>query len=249
MRRISFFILLSGLFIFISSILLLIWWPVKATLVEISNSWITVIMIYIILIFFLYERPLYHLYDDFIIKGKLKRNISNQVNQEILFNMISDEDFNEFISCHDAEWENLISQQERQEVCPVNFIDKVSTYIFELNKKRITLSFLLADNYLVIKAKYILFWFYKFTDVSIDIFHQVWEEKVKDFKERDAILRALMNLEFLKKDNNNFMITQLGKNYVNYLKKLDDRIINNQDISANKKEISEDETVTNKLGI
>lgn len=221
MRRISFFVILFGIFLIISSILLLIWWPTKATLVEITNSWVAVIMVYIILVIFLYEKPLYQLFNEFINNKKPAKHLSQQTSQKELFKAISDDDFTTLAYYyHNSKWEDLINKENNQEES-VEFINEAGEYIRELHKKRMKWCFLFSDIYLVLQAKYVLFWFYKFKNVNLQSFHQVWEEKVSDFNERDAILQALLNLEFLKKDDNKILLTELGIAYVNYLKKLD----------------------------
>ena len=221
MRRISFFILLSGLFLVIGSILLLVWWPVKATLVDISNSWVAIIMVYIVLVIFLYEKPLYRLYDDFINKQNQLQQYSKQSKQEAILGIISDDDFHELFHYHDSRWENIISAQKNQDVYSDEFLDEISNYFQSINEKRIKWCFLFANNYLSLQAKYILFWFCKFGHVSLDNFHRVWEEKIAEISEREAIIQVLQQLEFIKTDEERLLITHLGIAYTNYLKQLD----------------------------
>jgi len=228
MRRISFFIILSVLFLIISSILLLIWWPVKATLVEITNSWVAVIMIYLILIIFLYEKPLYALYNELIDFKNPARYHSQQLNQKELFEFISDDNFTTLVTYRDPKWESILEKENKQDIYPVKLIDEATEYIRELQVKRVKWCFLFADIYLVIQAKYILFWFYKFKNVNLDNFYHVWEEKISDFTEQEVLLKALLNLEFLKVNEGVVSITELGSTYVNYLKKLDKQIDNHE---------------------
>ncbi|MCK5768199.1 MAG: hypothetical protein KAH35_07500 [Candidatus Atribacteria bacterium] len=228
MKRISFFVILSVLFLIISSMLLLIWWPVKATLVEITNSWVAVIMIYLILIVFLYEKPLYELYNELIDFKNPARYHSQQLNQKELFEFISDDNFATLVTYRDPKWESILEKENKQDIYPVKLIDEAIEYIRELQVKRVKWCFLFADIYLVIQAKYILFWFYKFKNVNLDNFNHVWEEKISDFTEQEILLKALLNLEFLKVNEGDISITELGSTYVNYLKKLDKQIDNDE---------------------
>jgi len=228
MRRISFFIILFVLFFIISSMLLLIWWPVKATLVEITNSWVAVIMVYLILIVFLYEKPLYELYDEFIDFENPVKHHSQQSNKKEIFKYISDDNFTTPVTYRDPKWESILEKESKQDIYPGRLIDEATEYIQELQVKRVKWCFLFADTYLVIQAKYILFWFYKFKNVNLDNFHHVWEEKISDFTEQEALLEALLNLEFLKENESVVSITELGSAYVNYLKKLDKQIDNHE---------------------
>ena len=249
MRRISFFVILFGIFLIISSILLLIWWPVKATLVEITNSWVAVIMVYIILVIFLYEKPLYQLFIEYINNKKPAKHLSQQTSQKELFKAISNDNFTSLAYYYrDSKWEDLINKENNQEE-PLKLIDEAGEYIRELHKKRMKWCFLFSDIYLVLQAKYVLFWFYKFKNTNLQSFHQVWEEEVPDFNERDAILQALLNLEFLKKDDNKILLTELGIAYVNYLKKLDHQVNNDKDKSPLEEEEKNEEEQTEIIDI
>jgi membrane protein YdbS with pleckstrin-like domain len=59
MHRITFAVVLFILLIVIASILLLVWWPVKPSLAEITNSWVALIMVYLVLSILLFEKPIY----------------------------------------------------------------------------------------------------------------------------------------------------------------------------------------------
>jgi len=241
MRRISFFAILSVLFLIISSMLLLVWWPLKATLVEITNSWVAVIMIYLILIIFLYEKPLYKLYNELVDFISPIKHHSQQSNQKEFFGLISDNDFAALVNYHDPKWENILEKENNQDIYSVKLINEVNEYIQELQIKSVKWSFLFADNYLVVQAKYILFWFYKFKNVNLDNFHRVWEEKISDLIERETILKTLLNLEFLKENESGISITELGSTYVNYLKKLDQQMNNNKSTVDSEEDKNEEE--------
>jgi len=221
MRRISFYIVLSMLFLFLSSIFLVIWWPVKATLSEITNSWVAVIMVYLFLIIFLYEKPLYVLFNEFINFRNPAKHHSQQVNKKEFLGFFSDNNFISSLNYRNPEWVNILDKINSENGYSAKLNNEINEYMQELQTKRIKWCFLFADIYLVVQAKYILFWFYKFKKVSFDCFHNVWIEKISDFSERDAILKALLNLEFLEEDENNVFITELGMTYVDYLKKID----------------------------
>jgi len=240
MRRISFFAVLSVLFLIISSIFLLIWWPVKATLIEITNSWVAVIMIYLILIIFLYEKPLYKLFNEFLDFISPEKNHPKQSDQKEVFGFISDDNFSKLINYHDPKWEDILEKENNHESPSVKLIEEANIYIREFQVKSVKWFFLFADNYLVIQAKYILFWFYKFKNVDVDNFHHIWEEKISDFVEREAILKALLDLEFLEKGESDISITELGVTYVNYLKKLDQQINNDKNIMVSEENENEE---------
>lgn len=189
MRRIIFIAILFIILFIITSILLLIWWPVKVSLAEITNSWVALIMIYLVLIVFLFEKPIYKFYNEFIDIKKSGRHDSQQSKQTEIFGPISDSNLSELVSYYE----------------------------------NIKWRFLYANNYLVLYAKYVLFWFYKSKSVKREGFDKVWQSKIIDPKERDAILNALLSVEFIRVEDDNLFITELGSAYVNYLKELDKR--------------------------
>lgn len=239
MRKISFFIVLSVSFLVITSILLLIWWPVKATLAEITNSWVSLIMIYLILVVFLYEKPLYKFYNEFMnIKGS-GRHDPKQLKQKEILDSIIDYNYSELVSYRNPEWDNILERERQEDVNSAIFRDEVTKYVRKLQEKNIKWCFLYADTYLALQAKYILFWFYKFKTVSRENFCDIWQDKISDSNERDAILNALLDLEFIREEEDGLFITELGLTYVNYLKELDKEIDNHEETIISAKNQSE----------
>ena len=223
MRRIIFIAILFIILFIITSILLLIWWPVKVSLAEITNSWVALIMIYLVLIVFLFEKPIYKFYNEFIDIKKSGRHDSQQSKQTEIFGLISDSNLSELVSYYDPEWNNIL-KRENQEIASLVLEDKeIVKYIQKLQDENIKWRFLYANNYLVLYAKYVLFWFYKSKSVKREGFDKVWQSKIIDSKERDAILNALLSVEFIRVEDDNLFITELGSAYVNYLKELDKR--------------------------
>jgi len=85
MQRITFAVVLFILLIVIASILLLIWWPVKPSLAEITNSWVSLIMVYLVLSILLFEKPIYKFFEEFITdKKSLKKYYKNSRQEKYL---------------------------------------------------------------------------------------------------------------------------------------------------------------------
>jgi len=96
-----------------------------------------------------------------------------------------------------------------------------------LQKENIRWRFLYADTYLVLYAKYVLFWLHKSKSVNREEFDNIWQPKISDPEEREAILDALFDLEFIRREEeegDTFSISELGSAYVNYLKEMDRQI-------------------------
>ncbi len=220
-HRITFMVILFVLLIVIACVLLLIWWPTKASLVEITNSWVALIMVYLLLIIFLFEKPIYKFYTEFINVKKPERRDTQQSKQKEILEPISDSNFSELVSYRDPEWDNILKIENQETTSPVLEDEEIVKYIQKLQNENIKWRFLYANDYLVLYAKYVLFWLFKLKLIKREDFDKVWQPKIPDCKERDVILNALLNLEFIRIEDDNLFITELGSAYVNYLKELD----------------------------
>ena len=226
MRRIIFIAVLSGLFLMIGGILLLIWWPVKPSLAEITDSWVALMMVYLFLIIFLYEKTIYKFFNEFIITKNLGRHDSQQSRQkQLLFSeSISNFNISSLISNYNSNWESILKKESQDTDSKILTEEREAKYIRKLQEENIKWRFLYADSYLVLYAKYVLFWLYKSKLVNREEFDDIWKSKISNSKEREAILNALLDLEFVWEEEDTLSITELGSAYVNYLKEVDKQI-------------------------
>jgi hypothetical protein len=226
MRRIIFIAILSGLFLMIGGILLLIWWPVKPSLAEITDSWVALIMMYLFLIIFLYEKTIYKFFNEFIITKKSGRHDSQQSRQkQLLFSeSISNFNISSLISNYNSNWESILKKESQDTDSKILTEEREAKYIRKLQEENIKWRFLYADSYLVLYAKYVLFWLYKSKSVNREEFDDIWKSKIPDSKEREAILNALFDLEFIKEEGGILTITEFGSAYIDYLKEIDKQI-------------------------
>jgi hypothetical protein len=180
MHRITFVVVLFILLIVIVSILLLIWWPTKPSLAEITNSWVALIMVYLVLSILLFAKPIYKFFEEFISAKKSEQHDSQKSRQEQFLGLISDINVGDLASYYDSKQDNI------------------------LNKERL----------------------HKSKSVNREEFDNIWQPKISDPEEREAIQDALLDLEFIREEEGDtFSITRLGSAYVNYLKEMDKQII------------------------
>ena len=226
MRRIIFITILSGLFLMITCIFLLIWWPVKPSLAEITDSWVALIMVYLFLIIFLYEKTIYKFFNEFIITKKSGRHDSQQSRQkQLLFSeSISNFNISSLISNYNSNWESILKKESQDTDSKILTEEREAKYIRKLQEENIKWRFLYADSYLVLYAKYVLFWLYKSKSVNREEFDNIWKSKITDPEEREAILNALFDLEFIKEEGGILTITEFGSAYIDYLKEVDKQI-------------------------
>jgi len=225
MHRIAFAVVLFILLIVIASILLLIWWPAKPSLAEITNSWVALIIVYLVLSILLFDKPIYKFFEEFITAKKLGQHDSQQSRQEKFLGLVSDINIGDLASYYDSQRNNLLNKEIQDTDSAVLREEEMVKYIRKLQKENIRWRFLYADTYLVLYAKYVLFWLHKSKLVNREEFDNIWQSKISDPEEREAILDALLDLEFIREEEGDtFSITELGSAYVNYLKEIDKQI-------------------------
>ncbi len=222
MQRIIFAVVLFILLIVIASILLLIWWPVKPSLAEITNSWAVLIMVYLVLSILLFEKPIYKFFEEFITAKKSGQPDSQQSRQEQFFGLISDINIGDLDSYYDSKQDNILNKEIQDTDSVVLREEEMTKYIRKLQKENIRWRFLYADTYLVLFAKHVLCWLHKSKSVNREEFDNIWLSKISAPEEREAILDALLDLEFIREEEGDTLsITELGSVYVNYLKEMD----------------------------
>jgi len=227
MHRIAFTVVLFILLIVIASILLLIWWPVKPSLAEITNSWVALIMVYLVLSILLFEKPIYKFFEEFITAKKSGQHDSQQSRQEQFLGSVPDINIGDLASYYDSRRDNISNKEIQDTDSVVLREEEMVKHIRKLQKENIRWRFLYADTYLVLYAKYVLFWLHKSKSVNREEFDNIWQPKISDPEEREAILDALFDLEFIRREEegeDTFSITELGSAYVNYLKEMDKQI-------------------------
>jgi len=225
MQRIIFVVVLFISLIVIASILLLIWWPTKPSLAEITNSWVALIMVYLVLSILLFEKPIYKFFEEFISAKKSEQHDSQQSRQEQFLGSVSDINIGDLTHYYDSRQDNILNKEIQDTDSVVLKEEELVKYIRKLQKENIKWRFFYADTYLVLYAKYVLFWLHKSKSVNREEFDKIWQPKISDPEEREAILDALLDSEFIREEEGDtFSITELGSAYVNYLKEIDRQI-------------------------
>ena len=221
-QRIIFAVVLFILLIVIASILLLIWWPEKPSLAEITNSWVALIMVYLVLTIALFEKPIYKFFEEFYTAKKSGQHDSQLSKQEQFLGSVSDIHIGDLTPSYDFNRDNILNKEIQDTDSVVLREEEMAKHIRKLQEENIKWRFLYADTYLVLYAKYVLFWLHKSKSVSREEYDNIWQPKISDPEEREAILDALLDLEFIREEEGDtFSITELGSAYVKYLKEMD----------------------------
>ncbi|MBA7532657.1 hypothetical protein ES705_24887 [subsurface metagenome] len=165
-QRIAFAVVLFILLIVIASIFLLIWWPVKPSLAEITNSWAALIIVYLVLSILLFEKPIYKFFEEFITAKKSVQHDSQQSRQEQFLGLITDINIGDLASYYDSKVDNILKKEIQDTDSLVLREEEMAKYIRKLQKENIRWRFLYADTHLVLFAKYVLFWLHKSKSVK-----------------------------------------------------------------------------------
>jgi len=222
--RIIFVVVLFILLAVIASILLLVWWPVKPSLAEITNSWVALIIVYLVLSIVLFDKPIYKFFEEFISTKKSERSDSKQSKQEQFLGLVSDINIGNLASYYDSKRDNILNKEIQDTDSVVLREEEMAKHIRRLQEENIKWRFLYANTYLVLYAKYVLFWLHKSKSVNREEFDNIWQPKISDPEEREAILDALIDLEFIREEEDTLTVSELGSAYVNYLKEMDKQI-------------------------
>jgi hypothetical protein len=222
--RIIFAVVLFILLIVITSILLLVWWPAKPSLAEITNSWVALIIVYLVLSIVLFDKPIYKFFEEFISTKKSERSDSKQSKQEQFLGLVSDINIGNLASYYDSKRDNILNKEIQDTDSVVLREEEMAKHIRRLQEENIKWRFLYANTYLVLYAKYVLFWLHKSKSVNREEFDNIWQPKISDPEEREAILDALIDLEFIREEEDTLTVSELGSAYVNYLKEVDKQI-------------------------
>ena len=225
MPRIIFAVVLFILLVVITSILLLVWWPVKPSLAEITNSWVALIMVYLVLSIVLFDKPIYKFFEEFIAAKKSGRSDSQQSRQGQFLGSVPDIDIGDLTHYYDSKRDNILNREIKDTDSSALREEEMAKYVRRLQEENIKWRFLYADTYLVLYAKYVLFWFYKSKSAKREEFDNIWQSKISDPEERETIVNALLNLGFIREEEEDTLtVSELGSAYVNYLKEMDKQI-------------------------
>jgi len=179
--------------------------------------------VYLVLSILLFDKPIYKFFEEFITAKKLGQHDSQQSRQEKFLGLVSDINTGDLTHYYDSRQDNILNKEIQDADSALLREEEMAKRIRKLQKENIRWRFFFADAYLVLYAKYVLFWLHKSKSVSREEFDNIWQSKISDHTEREAILYALLDLEFIRRgeEGDTFSITELGSAYVNYLKEMD----------------------------
>ncbi|MEC0329159.1 hypothetical protein NYE69_17915 [Paenibacillus sp. FSL R5-0527] len=208
------------------------WLPKAQPWIEVTKiglSWQVLLIVFLSSIIYLFEEPMrVFLYK---IKGIQTDKLKIDTQQEQDINSIPVDTVNKFMLHRDSEWQRSFDEvaaiaqsviNEKEEIA-----EELSTYIKNLQEKinvveyeRIKWQFKYADRYLVGRTKLILKIISLSSSITPDIVWQNYEKILNTIEERDAVFNALIEMNFIEQQLNEYYVTQSGELYIGFLEEV-----------------------------
>lgn len=201
----------------IALVISIIWWPVDAGFVRLTNSWIGLLFICSLCAIFLFQEEIYHFADQHIKNIFFYSNEPLQKYKNLPDIMQDDQRFQEMISGTVMAWiEKVNLEKEEKKIHEEGFSLDIELYK-KTKKDNIKWLFLFADCFLVQQSKDFLYKIYEKHYLTESIFQEMINEMNIDESESEAILGILKYLNFIKRQEEEIIITETGSAYCAYL--------------------------------
>ncbi len=217
MRKIILTVLPYSILFLITLLMSIIWWPIDGGWVQLTNSWVALFFICSFCAIFLFQEEIYHFLDQhiknifFVPGGPLQKNRGLPE----LFK--DDQKFQEMISGTVMAWMEKVSIEKEEKRLHEDDISQAIEQYKKTKKENIKWLFLFADYFLVQQSKDILFAIYERHYITDQMFHEMADEIILDETESEAILEILRHLKFIKRQEDEIIITETGSAYCTYL--------------------------------
>ena len=224
MRKILLTILPYGILCLITSIIVLIFWPMgQVGLVELTNSWIALFFICIFCAIFLFQEDIYHFLDQNIKNNFLMSSVSLQKHRPIPEIFKDDQKFQEIISGTVMGWMDKLNIEKEEQRLKVEEISQTIERYKKEKKENLKWLFLFADYFLVPHSKDALYEIYERHYLTEGMLQEMIDDLSLDEKEVEAILEILIFLKFIRKQEEEFIITEAGSAYCTYLERVNQK--------------------------
>ncbi len=217
-RKILLTILPYGILCLLTMLLAVLFWPFdKAGWVELTNSEIALFFVSAFCAIFLYQENIFHFLDKKVKSNLLMAPVSLQKHHTIPDVFKDERRFQEIISGTVMAWIDKINLEKEEEKLREEDISRILERLKKEKKENVKWLFLLADNLLVPNSKNVLYDIYEKHYVTEKSFQETVREMAIDEKEGEAILEILKFLKFIRRQEEEIVITETGSAYCTYL--------------------------------
>lgn len=220
MRRILLTALPYGALVLFAMILVLIFWPPESGLIELTNSWIGLFFISAFCAIFLFQEDIYQFFDQRTKWGFLGASIPLQKNRTIPDLFRNDQKFQEIISDTVIVWMDKILMDKQEQKAKEEEITETIERFKKEKKDYLKWLFLFADYFLVPHSKDVLYEIYERHYITKDMFQEIIAKMAIDEQEAEAISDILRFFRFIRKQEEELVITEIGSAYCTYLERI-----------------------------
>ena len=217
MRRMILIVLPYTILCLLTLLVSIIWWPTDGSWVQLTNSWIALFFISSFCAIFLFQEEIYHFFDQHIKNIFFAPSGPLQRNRDLPEIIKDDQKFQEMISGTVMAWMEKVNFEKQEKKLHENDISQSLEQYKKTKKENIKWLFLFADCFLVKKSKDVLYEIYERHYLTEQIFNEIAEDIIIDEKESGAILEILKSLKFIKRQEDEIIITETGSAYCSYL--------------------------------
>ena len=224
MRKILLTILPYGILCLFTLILIMLFWPLgQGGLVGLTNSWLALFFICTFCAIFLFQEDIYHFLDQKIKGNFLISTTPLQRHKSIPEIFKDDQKFQEIISGTVMAWMDKINVEKEEQRLKVEEISQTIERYKNEKKDNLKCLFLFADCFLVPNSKDVLYEICERHYVTEGILQEICEDMSLDEREFEAILEILLFLKFIRKQEEEFIITETGSAYCTYLERINQK--------------------------
>ena len=224
MRKILLTVLPYGILCLLTLILIMLFWPMgQGDLVELTNSWLALFFICTFCAIFLFQENIYHFLDQKIKGNFLISTTPLQRHKSIPEIFKDDQKFQEIISGTVMAWMDKINVEKEEQRLKAEEVSQAIERYKKEKKENLKWLFLFADYFLVPHSKDVLYEIYERHYLTEGMLQEMATDLSLDNKEVEAILEILVFLKFIRKQEEEFIITEAGSAYCTYLERINQK--------------------------
>lgn len=223
MRKILLAALPYGILGLLTMLLVIIFWPPELGLVELTNSWIGLFFISAFCAVFLFQEDISQFFDQNIKWSFLGTSIPLQKNRTIPDLFKDDQKFQEIISDTVIAWMDKILMDKQEQKMKEEEINETIERFKKEKKDYLKWLFLFADYFLVPHSKDVLYKIYERHYLTEEMFQETIAKMAIDGQESEAIIDILRFFRFIRKQEEEWVITEIGSAYCTYLERISRR--------------------------
>jgi len=201
-----------------------VWFPsMKGLLnvVEYGLSWPVLISVLIGSFILLFEDPIRKFLVEFKDIEAKGIKLSRQQDKDERTDLLPSKAVSDLILQRDYEWQQALETERQAASASIEQVTEgVKAYVEHLGYESIKWRFRYADLHLVHRTKLVLKWFIESGPFDASTFDSMLKSVISEDSERNAIMNALLEVQFVEFSDDKIQATEFGKAYLEYLKNI-----------------------------